>query len=185
MAFFISIEFVSILVSLTLCIKTRKLHHSKESMSRPDDRFPVWFKVPDGHCVARFHVGHAPGVTRVGFAHRDLAGVGHGGTQKLGLPVQRYLKRVHVILVEIVDLSVDVVDPGLADCDSSGLYFKREILVQSHPLGPPRQLPIAVDTIASRIYTGAATDKVHREKAMELVLYGTYYRLGLVLIGSA
>ena len=52
---------------------------------------PVWFKVPDGHCVARFHVGHAPGVTRVGFAHRDLAGVGHGGTQELGLPVQRYL----------------------------------------------------------------------------------------------
>ena len=43
------------------------------------------------HCVARFHVGHAPGVTRVGFAHRDLAGVGHGGTQELGLPVQRYL----------------------------------------------------------------------------------------------
>ena len=69
---------------------------------------------------------------------------------------REYLKRVHVVLVEIVDLSVDVVDPGLADCDSSGLYFKREILVQSHPLGPPRQLPIAVDTIASRIYTGAA-----------------------------
>ena len=43
------------------------------------------------HCVTRFHVGHAPGVTRVGFAHRDLAGVGHGGTQELGLPVQRYL----------------------------------------------------------------------------------------------
>ena len=52
---------------------------------------PVWFQVPDGHCVTRFHVGHAPGVTRVGFAHRDLAGVGHGGTQELGLPVQRYL----------------------------------------------------------------------------------------------
>ena len=52
---------------------------------------PAWFKVPDGHCVTRFHVGHASGVTCVGFAHRDLAGVGHGGTQKLGLPVQRYL----------------------------------------------------------------------------------------------
>merc|ERR1712156_113028 len=154
-------------------------------MSRPDDRFPVWFQVPDGHCVARFHVGYTPGVTRVGFTHRDLAGVGHGGTQELGLTVQGYLKRVHIVLVEIVDLSIDVVDPGLADCDSSGLYVKREILVQSHPLCPSRQLPVAVNTIASRIYTGAATDKVHGEKAMELVLYGTYYRLGLVLIGDA
>ena len=105
---------------------------------------PVGVGILDDDLVALLQEPHTTGVAGVGLGG-GAGGVGHRGAGHPGHVVHQDLEGVDLVVVKVVYLRVDEVNPRRSNPDSSVL--DRKFPLHLHPPGPPGDCPVTEDSV--------------------------------------